>query len=492
MATLTRLDRFIERMSPKWGMSRARDRKSTEIIRTSSVRLASYRSEHTDRMQRRADASYAMTGLLPLGTGLDPMRNQSRRLDRDNALGASLLDRNADLQVGEGSSIQFMSEDQEWAKETGKRFRDWWETADVTGRMTGPELERIIVRTRNRDGDIGIVMLANGKIRAVEGDFINTPSGQRQPNTGSIVDGVQLAGNGRAVRYFVQNTPGNSAKFDTVEARNMVLFARRKSVTQVRGEPVYAQTFQLFDHLENYIEAAVTAAEMAACLGLLWHADNAKQVLGGLETGDDAQGNDRPLFDLEPGMQGWMPPGASDVTQIDPKQPQQQFPDFVAAIIRQIALPFGLPIELALMDFSRVNYSSARAAIIQTFTHIRAERIPHYAGMSRIARWWVSRSIKAGDFNAPSDGDAWRMRWVPRPMQLLDPEKELQGKRMKLDFGMGLLADELALEGMTVEQYADRRGKEEDTLAEAGIVTSRSTRSRDANTDSEEPDDDEI
>ena len=447
-------------------------------------RFAAYRGAVSTRTDQTWTESTSSTGVRHLRkANLEALRNRARQLDRDNVLASGILDRAVDNIVGSGMNVQARTTDKGFNDAVEEKWKDWSEKCDVRGLSSFADLQRLLLRAYFRDGDVGINLLPDGRLQAIEGDLIESPQGSQETK---IVDGVEVNRVGRPVRFHVKSAVrAGEQRHTAIAAQDFVYLPRMKRLNQTRGEPVFAPVMPLFDQIDGLVDGTVIAARMAANFGLLIHESPKERAA--LPKVTDSQGTNRPQLDMEPGMIKWL--GEADtVTQVKPEQPTQSFPDFIATLLRFTGLNLGLPLELIFLDFSRTNYSSARAALLQSqrsFNAIQNWFISR--AMSRLYNWRVQKWINDGELNAPdgrtSDGRpiAWEHEFIAPGWQWVDPVKEAQAIGLSLDLGLTTIADELSKVGSRdFENVLDKRRREIDAMRTAGMDQVHSTMTRDA------------
>ncbi len=472
-----RLDSLIGLFSPRW----AAERTAWRTIQAMSYRTA--RSTRTDRsMPSGGGADYH----LESGYERDRILQRARALERDNAIAAGILERAVDNVIGTGMQLQVRTDDETW-NETAEAL---WElefvpNCEVRGLFDFGELQRATYLSQIRDGDVGTLKVETsdgGKLQAIEGDLIAAPAGARLNNR--MVDGVELDGVGRPTSYWLidesktetRNNAGRDALLGTIQvpAERMIFLARRKRLGQTRGEPAFAQSAHLFDQVDGHIEAVVTAARMAACFGVMLRRTGGYP---GVPTTESSDGVARKDFRLEPGMVKTLEQGEEVVT-LSPAQPTQSFPDFLAMMGRILGLPFGLPLELVFLDFSRTNYSSARAALLQAYRRFRVEQERFIAHWLRpIWLWKVAEWIRDG--RLPERADWRKHAWIAPRWQWIDPKAEAEGHLLAIDGGFETVAEVVTETGRDFSELVEARGRELKAMRAAGIPEVRSVGTRD-------------
>lgn len=469
---------------PAWSAARNEARARAEYFEHArrAAPSMSYRGAVTTRLDESVPGSYAQTGIRSLtGSKYRKMSARAQHLVENNVLASSLLGSSTDLVIGSGTRIEPMTNDKDFNNRVSDMWREYWYgenggSPEVSGRFSGPKLERIKYRQRLRDGDGGIILLGNGKIQSIRGSVIESPYGTA--NRKSVVDGVELDSKGMPLAYWLRTIdPSMPTKraWKRIPARDFLHNARIKDEDQIRGETCFAQSFELFEQLDGYIDGVIVAARMAAMFGLLIRETPTQFQNYTYGTTKDGQGVDRPAFDMEAGMVKRLGPN-DEVVQVKPEQPTSNFNELVTSLIRFAGIELNLPLELAFLDFSRTNYSSAKAA----FEAAKRSATADHQDWSRefispIYRWKVSKWIKDGELQPPrGDDKPWRHRAVQQPYPYLDPTKDAQGELMLRDGGLKSYEQCLAERDTTVERLSASNKRSQEVMAAAGVTVGRS------------------
>ncbi len=172
------------------------------------------------------------------------------------------------------------------------------------------------------------------------------------------------------------------------------------------------------------------------------------------------------------------------------------FQHFQTAFLQSIAAALGISYEQLAMDWSRTNYSSARAALNEVWRHIEAEFsvfveqviVPIYYAV-------VEESFDRGFLKTPAGApDFWTMpgayleaRWIGPGRGYVDPVKEAQSAGIRMDQLTSTLEEECALGGEDWEDVLDQAAIEKDELAARGLVRAVSAPGRIATDPSDDP-----
>lgn len=476
----TILDRAIEYLSPEWGAKRLAHR---EVIRFG------YRAATQTRISGRGrPLARSADGQLERGWDRRKMVDRSRQLERDSALAAGCFDRYTENTVGpNGIRPRSTAPNKDFGKRALDKFLLWAgdrQLVDVRAMANLWELQPLLFRSKARDGDVGAIKLSTGHLQGVESHQIASPSGSTISSR--MVDGIELDSRGAPLRYYVVGAEqdrgiggGRRRPSASVPAGDMIFDARRLRLNQTRGTPILSGSAHVFDQVDGYLEAVITAARMAACFGLVLHS---KQKRRGLPTETDIDGNAVQKMRVEPAK--ILQVGEGDkVTQINPSQPGSQFDQITATFGRLVGIPFGMPLEVAFLDFSRTNYSSARAALLQAYRAWKAAHAQFCAGtLKPIWDWKITSWIEAGELEAPAGLTLEQLlqhEWDQPSWAWIDPLKEIEATLLAVDGGLDALQDVACrMGGGDWFKLLERRKVELEAIEAAGIEVGRSKKTR--------------
>jgi len=145
--------------------------------------------------------------------------------------------------------------------------------------------------------------------------------------------------------------------------------------------------------------------------------------------------------------------------------------------VRLIAVARNVSYELAFRDYSEVNFSSARASIIQDHKRFSNEQfhITNYF-LKPVFKRWLEANVLAGNikgldatryFSNKSDFTPW---WIPPKREWVDPLKDIKALEKELDIGLTTLKEAAAARGKDIEDLVAERSEEIKMLKDAGII----------------------
>lgn len=475
------LDRVIRALAPQWAVRRAAARAQLDEIE----RLGSspWRGATHDRVDRGRPTFRGSSADWINESTYDrrELVDRARQLERDSLLAEALLSASALNVVGRGFRLQAQTDDAGWNQAVEDRWRQWADReADSRGLATLDEILALIHRSWLRDGDVGTVLQSDGRIRLVESDEIASPEGPFSAKPG--VDGIDLDKDGRPVAYHIVKSPvlklgGDRRAYPEtvrVSADQVIFLARRQRLGQTRGMSAFAGVSWIFDQIDGQIEAITTAARMAAIFGLVFKRTTRFNA-SALGTTTDGANNTRKQLHMEPGMFLELNPG-EELDQVKPQHPHENFSEFIRLLTRLVARPFGLPLEVALLDFSQANFSSSRGALLQAWQTWRCDQGMLERYMSRLYLWKLAEWTKLGEI--PLRGDASKHVWQKPGWQWVDPAKEIQAGMAGVDAGFDTRTAIAARMGLDFEEIMRTRAREEKLAGQLGVELSRSNITR--------------
>lgn len=493
------LDSLISVVAPSWGLRRLQARAARRVM------FGSYRGAEKNRLTQSWTAlgGSADADLLP---DLPTLRQRCRDLNRNDAHASAITNTVVANEVGTGlkpqsrpdvEALGLSEEDARlFTRMSERAWRKWCKTADAQNRMDFYEIQALVRRQILENGEVFVLPLMikdepgreySLALEIIEADRVDTPPGQR--GNKNIRDGVELGDRGQPIAYWIRKRhPGDvlfgqinqagSAEFVRYPAvnlagrRNVLHLYHVKRPGQTRGEPFFAPVLSAFKDLADYMEAEIVAARVAACFAAFITKTDAYGTVSA-NPNVDTQG--RKLDSLEPAMIEYLNPGES-VSFGDPKRPSGAFGPFIEAVIMSIGAALGLPRELVLKDFSKTNYSSARAALLEARRFFRANQA-WLAGRLCQPCWewvmeeaWLREQLPAVDIFGEQREDWLKAVWIAPGWGWVDPVKEVESSQLAIEAGLSTLAEECANQGRDWEDVMAQRKREQDRKNELGLA----------------------
>jgi lambda family phage portal protein len=156
--------------------------------------------------------------------------------------------------------------------------------------------------------------------------------------------------------------------------------------------------------------------------------------------------------------------------------------DFESSLLRHIASALGLSYEQLSRDFSETNYSSARAAMTETWKNMQARKkniADRFA--NEIYRLWLEEAIQRGFLETVSQEDAVlfyqglnkeafsHCSWIGAGRGQIDELKETQAAALRIDAKLSTREREAAHLGLDWDDILNGLEKENEDLIDRGL-----------------------
>lgn len=422
--------------------------------------------------------------------------------------------RRTDMVVGAGLRLQAKIDyaalglDRAAAKTINKAIEQEWRAfandplkrCDVTGRHFVGEMMRLAEKEHYRGGEylFAVRWRPNSGARyatalqQIDVDRLSNPNFSM--DTPELTGGVERNSDGMPIACHIQNAhPGDlyslrgSHQWTWTREPRLTPWGRPRiihgfeadRVDQTRGIPDLAPVVSRLKMLSRYADAEVASAVINALFAAF------------IKTGVSAQDAAAMLMDAEDhklreqtyekvrfnGVRLPVLAPGDEIEVPDASREHGGFTNFMTSFLQSIASALDLSYEQLSMDFSRTNYSSARAALNEVWRGVDRRR---KGFVSQCANWIymafleeaLDRYIDVPDgvpgfWEAPA---AWmRCNWIGPARGFIDPVKEAQGAKLRVDNFQSTWTQEAAQQGYDLEDLLDERVVEREMLAERGL-----------------------
>jgi lambda family phage portal protein len=461
----------------------------------------------------------ADTDLLPeLGT----IRDRSRDLSRNSGIAAGAVRTETDNVIGAGLRLQVTPEfralgrSRAWAAEFSTAieaaWRGWAEgpdfDCDALGARSFHGLTRLAQMSEYESGEILAVPLwlnepgraARTAIQLIEPDRLSNPTAT--PESTKFRGGIERNRLGRPTAYHIRSAhPGDSlmagllpatgaATWTRIPARSR--WGRRRIIHafhpqrpgQSRGRPRLTPIVERLKMMDRYekmeVQSAVVNAMFAAAITTPLDPNAIAEAMGaeGLAGYQEAraQYHDETRFKIDHARLLHLYPG-EELKTIAPGHPQQQFGAFIDTVMNEIAAGLNLPKELLMRDFSRSNYSSARAALLEAWRYFMVQRawlVEQWA--TPVFTLWLEekmngplgRELDVPDFYQHKTA-LTRTRWIGPARGWIDPAREAKAAEIRVNNGLSTLEAEAAEQGQDFQELIDQQQRESEQLDARGL-----------------------
>jgi len=441
---------------------------------------------------------------------------------RNDGWASAALDRQVDNVVGSGwilsakPNAASLGIDPDAAIELADSIESaWTDYADDPGFFcdagrNGPAGAQLALAYRHRvmDGEALAILywLPRGgpyatAIQIIDPDRLSNPL--YRMDTPNLRGGVELDDYGVSVAYHIQvRHPGDDllalpiwerVERETAWGRPVVIHARELGrAGQVRGaaplSPILKKLKQVTRYDEAELQAAVLNAILAAFVTTPMDHEMASEALSGGEL--PAYQKERLAYYKDaplrlPGAQvGFLYPG-EQVNFTPTQHPNNNAESFIRSALRNVASTAGISYEQLTMDWSQVNYSSARAALIEVWRGLTARKNNFAAQFMQ--QWyaaWLEEAIDLGHIVMPKGAPPFaakraaytRADWIGPGRGWVDPLKEADAAVTRLDGNLSTFEREGAEQGRDWRSDAMQRRREQKFFEKLGINSNQPLR----------------
>jgi len=450
---------------------------------------------------------------------------RARDLDRNNGVAAGCMQTVIDNTVGVGLRLacspnyQMLGQTIEWAQEWSREVESLWRTwagttaCDVTGKLTFNGLTQLVFRSCLENGEalaLPLWMERSGTpfrtcLQLVDTDRLSNP--HFTPSSLKLRGGVEMDDYGKPTAYYIQRLlttsgvlplafgpyglMGNLAlnlmsEWERIPAetpfgrRRVLHIYQQDRVDQTRGKPVLTPVIEQFRLLDAYqrteLQTSIANSLVAGVIETPMDPASIYEMMGGdaASAAKYYENKSQARIDVEGGTFFPIYPG-DKLTPFTPTRPASQFGAFCETVLRQIGAALGLPYELVLKDFSKTNYSSARAALNEAWRGFMNRRVwlaTYWA--QPVYQLWFEEAVNAGLIDAPDFYDNMPFyldaKWIGPGRGVIDPVKEAEASQVRMDTMISTLEIECAEQGLDYYDVLDQRKLEMDRMKELGLT----------------------
>lgn len=325
----------------------------------------------------------------------------------------------------------------------------------------------------------------NTCMQLVDPARLSNPNGMM--DTATLRGGKEIDAYGAAVAYHIRKShPGDIFGFGgmfgggvweripawTPFGRARVIHAfEPERIGQSRGKPpitAVARMFKMYDHLTvEKLRSTVLNAMIFAAMETPMDQESFVTTFGGDKMADYQAGLNEWRVQMKGGAIIPLPPGTK-LNPFIPGGPDSELDAFATLMLRHIGTGLNMPYELIFKDFSKTNYSSARAALLEAWRYFYSCRqLVSDGWCSVVYDLWFEEAVNRGRIPDCKPADfyarrtAWtQAKWIYAGRGWVDPLKEAQAAGTRMDNNLTSLQDEAAEQGKDSRDVQEQRARE--------------------------------
>ena len=386
-------------------------------------------------------------------------------------------------------------------------WAEWTPRAHALGSLSFEDLQLLGLRTMLLYGELLHLPVISGNknsnqnlndrsggqislaIQNISPTRLRTPSDLQHHH--NIIDGVEFDSCGIPQAYWLATPTANStlsidmdslasSQFTRIPAKvghrpGCFHLFRHQDDEQVRGESIFNPGINLFRHLSDSVDHELLSQVVTSSLSLFIAREDGSPLANYIHTQENDDSEDPQYYeDINPGTILYGNPSEKP-HMLESSRPSPNFAAFCEFTLRAMAASIDMPYEVLAKDFSKTNYSSARAALLEAwrvYTLYRTWLSRHYCqpiwGLV-MEEAWLSGMLKL-PAGAPDFYEAYALYtqaiWIGPPRGYVDPVKEITATTAALDHNLMTYSEAIAERGRDFEEVMDEREEEERRLAQ--------------------------
>jgi len=386
-----------------------------------------------------------------IGSSSANVRARVRQLVRDFPYFANAANRIVDYTVGAGITFQSKIKtadgtlDKKRIQKAEDAFAWWADEADVAKKLHFYELMQLDKRQEVESGEFFLIKRYRPNenrfipfcLQAYEADWLTTQHDRGYGQTGiykpnepkaDIYQGIEYDRmTGQVIAYHFTD-PDSWGKPIRIEGKDVIHGFQTLRPGQLRGISPFSPGVLLAHDLQDYMDAEIDAAKMAAKYLAFVKSDSPTGKQLNLTTEQNSNNETEYIDELENAIIEYLNPGESVEIATNPR-PGSNFPPFVRLILCMMSITTGIPYEILSGDYQGLNYSTARTARNDFAFYLRPIIIRHIRHFcTPTINSFFDYSVVAGKLDFPNYfANPYPLRsceWQPPGMASIDPLRE--------------------------------------------------------------------
>ena len=399
----------------------------------------------------------------------DTLRARARWLFANNPIMANIDGAIVDNVIGQGIKLQSRIGKKKLDDEIERRWKIWSENkllCDSAGKLIFGDIQRVLLATRMVDGEVFIYKRYTDEglqLQLIEADALD----------GGLDNGVEKDSSGRVTgyRFKVANSDGTySNKTQTIKAEYIINYFKTERFTQDRGISEYKQAIIDIKNFSGFQSATIKGARARASIAYTVKADINPNQMGVTGTTED----DR-LQEINGLMVYYLKAGES-IDKSAPQGSSDDYKSFTETTIRLMATARRVSYELAFKDYSKVNFASSRASLIQDNYRFDGEQT-HFISyvLNDIYATWLEVEIMRGNIKIPlakfmtDKTEFLKQKWITPKRSWVDPLKDMLATEKEISLNLTTQTDEAMKQGKDFEEILERKAHEMQLLKDHGL-----------------------
>ena len=440
------------------------------------------------------------------------------QIKKDNIIGAG-------LRLAAKPDWRALGQTQEWAREWSRKIEARFRTfaydpdcyIDAERRMKFSHMQLLAYSQYEISGEITAVARFDPNRGSMYGTNIKMVEPARLSNPGSLSDtalmrgGVELNADSSPLAYHIRSALESDMRFSGTDTYKWDRIARYATLpngkhwgrkqfihiydhdraSQTRSisklSSIIAPAFKLDKFQDTSLEAAIVNSMYAATFETDFNYVAAADALGAEDVGTAADSVADTLASFSEHSKK-VQLGGVNIPHLYPGEhlnfspsnhPGPNFADFEASFIRHMAAGSNITYEQMSRDYTKTNYSGARAGLQEAWKYFMGRRELIGAEFSTdVYTLWLEEELDrdpslipvgAPDFYQAKG--AWvKSRWIGPGRGQIDPLKENKADELEMDLNLLTMEEACAKRGLDWEEVLEQKAYENKRMKELGVT----------------------
>lgn len=367
--------------------------------------------------------------------------------------------------------------------ETG--FWEWGKNPTVNSDLNWVELQKVLLTTMIRDGEVFILKIKDRKInkfgfalQVFEPDWVDYELNQ-DANTFYIRHGIEYNYFHKPIAVHINKYPPNWAAKEDLQAsdgytrvpvEDIIHLYSPERISQGRGYSALTSIMFSVRMMDAVNEAGVTNIRIGAAKMGFFVKKDANSVAEFTGSTTDSAGN--LISGVEPGEFQRLPDGF-EFQSFNPDFPQQALQPFIQHILRSISTGLGISYNTLTMDLENVSYSSIRAGVEMerdTYKSLQEFMIDKF--LAPVFDEWLKTALAMNALNPLPVSKLWKFSnatFQARAFSYVNPVDDVTSDVLAMDNNIFTLNDVLSKQGKNLIDHLEQLKAEKDLLKKYGL-----------------------
>jgi lambda family phage portal protein len=400
-----------------------------------------------------------------------------------------LVNEKARYVTGSGIRPQARSGDEAWDAAAEAFFEQWSRVADIQGRYTWREMQRIASVAIDRDGEVffrttaqatgypALQLILAHRIGDARSSIYEPSNPTAREGGQNIIDGVVVNPQLRPIfyRHLIGDGIDPSQRFEDIPAQQLIHVGEASQGDELRYVTPLAPSINHLRDVSDAISFEKMAIKISSYVALAIKSSNPQgaDFFGESTASVNSQDNSEVTVESLGNAGGAIPRlgMGEDLVAWNSNRPSQNFREFCDMLLREVCLNIGIPWEFAARP-ADAGGAALRAVLVRaqrTFEQRQALLIDRLC--SRVWAHVITLGMQRGLI--PQNDNWWRVEWQRPAAASVDYGREAQANLNDVRAGLRTYSEDYSERGLEWKDAIRQRAMEArflaDLAAEFGI-----------------------